>query len=113
VDVADLFAGGTDAVAVGFLGALHHAPVRHTILDARATRAILTLISEDQRQNLAKPGDRVESGKGLDLRGFGTAGERECDFAQQLIVLSDQGHLDLNRFADPRIREMLRDIFPV
>ena len=55
----------------------------------------------------------MESGKGLDLRGFGTAGESECDFAQQLIVLSDQGHLDLNRFADPRIREMLRDIFPV
>jgi len=55
----------------------------------------------------------LESGKGLDIMGFGTAGEIEFDFAQQLIVLIDQGHIDLNRFADTRIREMLRDIFPV
>ena len=49
----------------------------------------------------------------MDILGFGTAGEIELHFAQELIVVIDEGNVDFDRLANTGIGEMLGHIFAV
>ena len=58
-DSAELFAGRAESFARGFLGALYQPTRGPKILDAREAPNVLPLLSEDQRQNLPTPGNRL------------------------------------------------------
>jgi hypothetical protein len=87
---ADLFAHRPQAVAMGFLGALHQTTRGDKILYPRKAGHILDLVEDDQRPDLSDPGHRLQPGERLDIIGVGTAREREFDLTQQLILVIDE-----------------------
>jgi len=113
MDVPDLFPGGAEPFAIGFLGTLHQTTIGDEILHPRKAGDVLDLIQNHQGENRTDARDRLEPGIRLAIVRFGTAGEIEFDFAQQLVLVINERHIHFDRLADTRIGEMLFDSLPV
>ena len=57
--------------------------------------------------------DALQSRERLDILGFGTTGEIEFHFPEELIVVIDEGDIDCDGLAHAGIGEMVGDIFAV
>ena len=79
---ADLRAGGARALPGRFLGACDQATIGHKILDPRAAGDLMALGEQDQTQNLANAGDRLESVQGVCVVRLGRLPERQCAIAE-------------------------------
>lgn len=85
-------------------GVLDQAAVPEEGLHAREAGNVLALVKDDPGQNLADPGHRLQAGEAPGIVAFGRAGNLEFDLAQELVVVSNQGRIQLASFA-PAARE--------
>jgi hypothetical protein len=113
MDGANLLARRPQFFAGGFLGAFHQPTIRDKILYAGKTPHVRDLIAEDPGQELAEARDGLPARERLHLIGFRTPGEGEVEFAQALVVVIAEGHVDCKRLADTRIGKRGGDICAV
>jgi hypothetical protein len=110
---ADLLARDTPPRPSGFLGALHQTTIRDEILHAREAGDVLNLLQTHQRQNLPDAGHGLSAGEGLDLVRLSCTGDLEFPLAQQLVIVSAEGHLHRDRLAHAGLGEVLLHPFAV
>jgi hypothetical protein len=82
-------------------------------LDTGKTGNGLALVEEDQGQDLADAGDRLQAGEALGVMALGRAGDIEFHFAPPLVVVIDERQVQLNGLAHAGLGAVLLDALPV
>jgi hypothetical protein len=111
--VANLLAREPVPLARGLLGALDEATVGHKVLYPGEAGEVLDLIEDDQGQDLANAGHRLQTGEALRVMALGGARDIEFHLASQLVVVVDEGHVHCNGLAHARVREVLFHTLPI
>jgi hypothetical protein len=106
--VADVLARGPLAFARGLLGTRDEAARRHTILDAGKALASMDCIAHDQGQDFAYAWDRAQTVEGVGVMLLGRPHDRQLQVGQELVIVVNQGQIDLHALVDRRIGQALR-----
>jgi hypothetical protein len=108
-----LRAGGAGVFPRRVLGAFDQAARGHTILHPGQAHHIMHLIQADQRQDVAKPGDRWPPVQRLGLVWLGRVDEGSLQGVESLVVVSHEPEVDRKTLWHGRIGKPLRDASPV
>ena len=107
--VADLSSRRSRAFPRGFLGTLHEATIRGTILSPWEARNIMDVIEQHEAEDRADARHRLQQRQGVGVMVRGGCDDAEFDVTQQRIVGGDEGEIDCNAFVHRWISTALGD----
>jgi hypothetical protein len=113
VRLPDRGAGGARTLSRRFLGACDQAAGGHNILDPREAGDIMHRIQQHQTQNRADAGDGWPPVKGVGIVLLRRLDDRQCNIAEQPIVVVNQGEVDLDTLLDCGIKAPLSHAVPI
>jgi len=113
VRVADVLARSAQAFARRFLAACDQARVRGKSLYAGKAAEVVNVREQDEAEELADPGAGLSQIQRVGVMVFGRLDDRECDVAQQCIVLGDERQVALDGLVHGRVVKALSAPLPV
>ena len=113
VGVADLLAGGSQALSSGFLGAFDKPAVGDEILDTREAFDVVNLVENDECQNFPDTRNRAESMECLRVVLFCGTDNIEFQVGEQGVVVPEHFEIDFDSLFDAGVRKPIGDACPV
>lgn len=101
------------ALAGGCLGPVGESAIGHHSLDPRDARDVMNRLAQDHTPNLADAGDRWQAIQGLRRVRLGCLDEAHLAIAAQLIIVVNQGEVDVDMLLHGGIRAPFRHTVPL
>jgi hypothetical protein len=111
--MANVRARGPVAFAGRFFGTRDQAAVGDKILDAGETRDGMDLIQQDEAQDVANPGHRLEQVYRLGIVRLGGFDDVSLQGAEKMVIVANQRQVHCHAFLDRRVGKPLGDTVAV